>query len=108
MSADVLDLQIPAVEATDRDGSGEHYDQASLPIICYPDPADVRTIRHQSRLIMLAFVITAIAIVGVVYKSIQRPDRIVVDMSSGRTVLINDRELGATEAVRLEKDKLQI
>jgi hypothetical protein len=29
-------------------------------------------------------------------------------MSSGRTVMINDRELGATEAVRLEKDKLQI
>jgi hypothetical protein len=29
-------------------------------------------------------------------------------MSSGRTVVINDRELGATEAVKLEKDKLQI
>src|SRR5207244_6181146 len=41
-------------------------------------------------------------------KSIQRPDRIVVDMSSGRTVMINDREVGATEAVKLEKDKLQI
>ena len=32
----------------------------------------------------------------------------VVDMSSGRTVMVNDRELGATEAFRLEKDKLQI
>ena len=52
--------------------------------------------------------IAAIAVVGVVYKSIQRPDRIVVDMSSGRTVMINDRELGATEAVKLEKDKLQL
>jgi len=56
---------------------------------------------------LLCLAITAVAIVGVVYKSIQRPDRIVVDMSSGRTVMINDRELGATEAVRLEKDKLQ-
>ena len=78
------------------------------PVICYRDPADVRTIRRQSRIIILCLLVTAIAIVGVVYKSIQRPDRIVVDMSSGRTVMINDRELGATEAVKLEKDKLQI
>src|SRR5258708_20913045 len=78
------------------------------PVICYRDPADVRTIRRQSRLIILSSFITAIAVIGVVYKSIQRPDRIVVDMSSGRTVMINDKELGATEAVKLEKDKLQI
>jgi hypothetical protein len=52
--------------------------------------------------------VTATAVVGVVYKSIQRPDRIVIDMSSGRTVMINNRELGATEAVRVDKDKLQI
>jgi hypothetical protein len=77
-------------------------------VICYRDPADVRTIRRQSHLILLCLFITAVAIVGAVYKSIQRPDRIVVDMSSGRAVMINDRELGATEAVRLEKDKLQI
>jgi hypothetical protein len=84
-------------------------DSESLsPVICYRDPADVRTIRRQSRLILLSFVIVGVAVVGVVYKAIQRPDRIVVDMASGRTVLINDRELGATEAVRLEKDKLQI
>jgi hypothetical protein len=29
-------------------------------------------------------------------------------MSSGRAVMINDHELGATQAVWLEKDKLQI
>jgi hypothetical protein len=82
--------------------------EAFSPVICYRDPADVRTIRRQSRLILLSFVIVAVAVVGVVYKAIQRPDRIVVDMASGRTVLINDRELGATEAVKLEKDKLQV
>src|SRR5205823_5230157 len=80
----------------------------SMPVICYRDPADVRTIRRQSHLILLSFVIVAVAVVGVVYKAIQRPDRIVVDMTSGRAVMINDRELGATEAVKLEKDKLQI
>src|SRR5262249_18714617 len=55
------------------------------PVICYRDPADVRTIRRQSRLLLLALFITATAVVGVVYKSIQHPDRIVVAMSSGPT-----------------------
>ena len=113
MSATTVDLQLPVVvnetELVDRaeDRSDEHVSQ-TLPVICYRDPADVRTIRRQSRLIIVSFVIAAISLVGVVYKSIQKPDRIVVDMSSGRTVMINDRELGATEAVKLEKDKLQI
>ena len=106
MSADVLDLQIPIIdEEQDAEVSrGRKSDQ----VICYRDPADVRTIHRQSRLIILSFVIVAIAVLGVVYKAIQKPDRIVVDMSSGRTVMINDRELGATEAVKLEKDKLQL
>src|SRR5712692_9977514 len=113
MSASTVDLQLPVVrdetEIVDRaeDRSGEHV-TPTLPVICYRDPADVRTIRRQSRLIIVSLVIAAIALVGVLYKSIQKPDRIVVDMSSGRTVMINDRELGATEAVKLEKDKLQI
>jgi hypothetical protein len=121
MSTNVLDL--PTAISNDETGAANESPErapriksdavpaepSSLgPIICYRDPADVRTINRQSRLILLCFVITGIAIVGVVYKSIQRPDRIVVDMSSGRAVMINDRELGASEAVRLEKDKLQI
>jgi hypothetical protein len=106
MSAKVIELQrIPASDNGARDFS-DHEEFG--PVICYRDPADVRTIRRQARIIILCLLITTVAIVGVVYKSIQRPDRIVVDMSSGRTVMINDREFGATEAVRLEKDKLQI
>jgi hypothetical protein len=112
MSASTVDLQslvVNETEISDRaeDRSSERNTQ-NLPVICYRDPADVRTIRHQSWLIIVSFVIAGIAVIGVVYKSIQKPDRIVVDMSSGRTVMINDRELGATEAVKLEKDKLQI
>jgi hypothetical protein len=112
MSADVLDLQLP-VAAEKAEAINLVEDRPSVanapltPVICYRDPADVRTIRRQSWLIILSFVIAGIAVVGVVYKSIQRPDRIVVDMSSGRSVMINDREFGTTEAVRLEKDKLQ-
>src|SRR4051812_16101446 len=106
MSADVM--QLPSVTASE-DSTSNVYDQQPFgPVICYRDPADVRTIRRQAQIIMLCLLITAIAILGVVYKSIQRPDRIVVDMSSGRTVMINDRELGATEAVKLETDKLQL
>jgi hypothetical protein len=104
MSADVLELPSVVSEMT--------HDLEELksagPVICYRDPADVRTIRNQTRMIVLSLLITTIAILGAVYKSIQRPDRIVVDMSSGRAVMINDREHGATEAVRLEKDKLQV
>lgn len=107
MSADVLDLPI-AGSTSDKDESKSSELTPVGPVICYRDPADVRMIRRQSRLMLLCLAITAVAIVGVVYKSIQKPDRIVVDMSSGRTVMINDRELGSTEAVRLEKDKLQI
>ena len=105
MSADVLDLQMPIVaEEEDRTSSTA----GMPPVICYRDPADVRTIRRQSWLIVVSLLVVGIAVVGVVYKAIQKPDRIVVDMTSGRTVMINDRELGATEAVKLEKDKLQI
>jgi len=106
MSADIPDL--PAIAARGEAESPCTLEQPFGPVICYRDPADVHTIRRQSWLIVLSFIIAGVAVIGMVYKSIQRPDRIVVDMSSGRTVMINDRELGATEAVRLEKDKLQI
>jgi hypothetical protein len=114
MSADIADLQLPVAaekaEVIDlvADRPSGNTARTLTPVICYRDPADVRTIRRQSLLIVLSFVIAGIAVIGVVYKSIQRPDRIVVDMSSGRSVMINDREFGATEAVRLEKDKLQL
>jgi hypothetical protein len=41
-----------------------------------------------------------------VYQYWRRPDRIVVDRSSGRVLMINDREYGETEAARLGPDKL--
>jgi hypothetical protein len=111
-------MSLPLTELPDEDNRLDGADSlvprelvkvdTPYPVICYRDPADVRTIHRQSWLIILSLVVVSIAVLGVVYKSIQRPDRIVVDMSSGRTVMINDHELGATEAVKLEKDKLQI
>jgi len=110
MSASAIELKMP-VTTNDSEMIAEQSDSLesdTRQVICYRDPADVRTIHRQSRLILLAFIITSAAVVGVVYKSIQRPDRIVVDLSSGRTLMINDREFGATEATKLEKDKLQL
>lgn len=91
MSADVM--QLPSVTASED--STRHIDdqQPFGPVICYRDPADVRTIRRQARIIILCLLVTTIAILGVVYKSIQQPDRIVVDMSSGRTVMITIESL---------------
>src|SRR5688572_11381248 len=80
MSADVM--QLPSVAASDESTGNVDDQQPFGPVICYRDPADVRTIRRQSRIIILCLLVTAIAILGVVYKSIQRPDRIVVDMRS--------------------------
>ena len=108
MSADVLDLPITQTDSRNEIMADPDLPFVMPPVTCYRDPADVRTIRLQSRLIVLCLVIVSVAIVGVVYKAIQKPDRIVVDMTSGRAVMINDRELGATEAVKLEKDKLQL
>ena len=106
MSADVLDLQIPLADEDVNSANRKH--DVLPPVICYRDPADVRTIRRQSWLIVICLIIVGVSVVGVVYKAIQRPDRIVVDMTSGRAVMINDRDLASTEAVKLEKDKLQL
>ncbi|HYX29504.1 MAG TPA: hypothetical protein VE863_13140, partial [Pyrinomonadaceae bacterium] len=100
MSAEVLDLQLPG--RSQRREAEENLSvlsdtESALSMICYRDPADVRMIRRQSWLIVLSFIIAGTAVIGVVYKSIQKPDRIVVDMSSGRAVMINDREFGTTE-----------
>ena len=86
MSANVLELPMTDLAAASAPATAADKNAPFLvpPVICYRDPADVRTIRRQSRLIILAFVIVTIAVIGVVYKAIQKPDRIVVDMSSGR------------------------
>src|SRR5436190_12080082 len=111
MSAEVLNLEMSIVDDEARRMRCSDFDDPDTsppPLVCYRDPADVRIIHRQSWLIIVSLTLVGVAVVGVVYKAMQRPDRIVVDMSSGRTVMINDRELGATEAVRLEKDKLQL
>src|ERR1044072_2428337 len=96
MSADTLNLEAVADHDQEVDQTEAVETETLLaPVICYRDPADVHTIRRQSRLLLLALFVTATAVVGVVYKSLQRPDRLVVDNCSGRTVMMNNRVLRA-------------
>ena len=68
MSTDVLDLPMTSSPAEAEDSLRDEL-ASVVPVICYRDPADVRTIRRQGWLIIISFVIAAVAVVGVVYKS---------------------------------------
>jgi len=59
MSADVM--QLPSVTASEQSPRDVDDQQPFGPVICYRDPADVRTIRRQARIIILCLLITTIA-----------------------------------------------
>jgi hypothetical protein len=78
----------------------------SIPTALHRDPVDVRTILN---LTWMGIALTLLLIVSLgfnIYQYLRRPDRIVVDRSSGRVLMINDREYGATEAVSFGPDRL--
>jgi hypothetical protein len=75
-------------------------------IVAYRDPADVRTVINLTRSGLVLTLLLLASIIGNFYQYYRRPDRIVVDRSSGRVLAINDREYGATEAVELGPDRL--
>ncbi|MEK6303372.1 MAG: hypothetical protein AABO41_21900 [Acidobacteriota bacterium] len=72
----------------------------------YRDPQDVRTVIHLARSGIVLTLLLLISIGGNFYQYYRRPDRIVVDKSSGRAVQINDRDYGETEAVQLGPEHL--
>jgi hypothetical protein len=72
MSADVLDLPITS-SAAEAEDTLRHELPSVGPVICYRDPADVRTIRRQSSLITISFAIAAVAVVGIVYNQFSDP-----------------------------------
>lgn len=70
------------------------------------DPEDVLTI---SRLLRALFILTALLFLCAglnFYLVLRKADLIVVDKTSGRTLAINDRDYGQTEAVSLAPDNL--
>ena len=72
----------------------------------YRDPQDVRTVIHLARSGIVLSLLLLTSVAGNFYQYYRRPDRIVVDKSSGRVVEINDRDYGATEAVELGPERL--
>jgi hypothetical protein len=72
----------------------------------YRDPADVRTILSMAWTGTLLVLLLLASVALNIWQYWRRPDRIVVDRSLGRVLMINDREYGETEAVKLGPDKL--
>lgn len=81
-------------------------DGFSAPAVVYRDVDDVRTIFNLTRLlVVLAMMALASGVVNI-YQYYRRPDRIVVDGSSGRVLSINDRNYGKEEGVEFGPDRL--
>ena len=72
----------------------------------YRDPQDVRTVIQLARSGIVLSLLLLISVAANFYQYYRRPDRIVVDKSSGRVVEINDRDYGETEAVQLGPEHL--
>jgi hypothetical protein len=74
--------------------------------VLYRDPADVRTILSMAWTATLLVLLLLASVAFNIWQYWRRPDRIVVDRSSGRVLMINDRDYGETDAVRLGPDRL--
>jgi hypothetical protein len=95
-------VEAEAAHAASQDGS------AAGPVsqVLHRDPTDVRTILGLAWVGMLLALMLLISLSLNFYQYVRRPDRIVVDRSSGRVLEINNRNYGETEAVELGPDKL--
>src|SRR5258707_3211178 len=72
----------------------------------YRDPNDVRTVIQLARSGIVLSLLLVVSLACNFYQYHRRPDRIVVDKSSGRVIEINDRDYGETEAVELGPERL--
>ncbi len=113
---DVHAIEIPPdLDAAARDESrieSSHIEEGDAAIAqsslqtLYRDPADVRTILSMAWTGTLLVLLLLASVAFNIWQYWRRPDRIVVDRSSGRVLTINDREYGETEAVMLGPDRL--
>lgn len=77
----------------------------SIPHVLHRDPQDVRTILSLTWM-GIFFALLLLASVGLnVFQYIRRPDRIIIDRSSGQVLMINDREYGEIGAVSVGPDR---
>src|ERR1043165_7641570 len=112
MSSQVNTLEVPA-ELREAEGfrpsqpeAGGVADTESAVQFLHRDPSDVRIILSLASTGMLLVLLLLVSVGLNFYQYVRRPDRIVVDRSSGRVLEINDRNYGETEAVQLGPDRL--
>lgn len=74
-------------------------------MIVFRDPEDVRTNFQLLTALLIVLCLFSLSAIGNAYQYWRRPDRIVVDRSGGRVLLINNREYGETDAVAIAPDR---
>lgn len=70
------------------------------------DPEDVLTISHLLRALFVLVILLFLSCGLNFYLALRKADLIVVDKTSGRTLAINNKDYGQTEAVQLSPDNL--
>ena len=101
--------QITETETAERNRAVERLEAVadiSAVHVLNRDPADVRTILSLTWTGMLLALLLVASLAFNIYQYWRRPDRIVVDRSNGRVLMINDRQYGETEAVQFGPDRL--
>jgi hypothetical protein len=82
-----------------------HAETDAARLVVYRDPHDVRTIFQLLSLLLITLALFVFSAVGNAWQYWRRPDRIVVDRSNGRVLMINDRQYGETDAVKMTPDQ---
>lgn len=89
----------------ERTNTREAVEARTPNLVVYRDPDDVRTIFQLLSSLIVILALFAVSAVGNAVQYWRRPDRIVVDKSNGRVLMINDRQYGETDAVKLTPDR---
>lgn len=84
--------------------SGEDFSASAAFVSVERDPEDVLTISHLLRALFIIAIMLFLSIGSNFYLALRKADLIVVDKTSGRTLAINNRDYGQTEAVQLSPD----
>jgi len=72
--------------------------------VAFRDPNDIRTIYQLLSVLVIVLALFVLSAIGNAWQYWRRPDRIVVDLTSGRVLMINDRQFGETDAVKMTPD----
>jgi len=103
--------QVPETVASETRDSAVSAIRKTIPetpephMVVYRDPADVRTVFQLLTALMVVLCLFVLSAVGNAWQYWRRPDRIVIDRTSGRALMINDREFGETDAVKMMPDR---